>query len=76
MARGCHCIIRDAGMKKALIIEANDVKKIIAEHFGVKESDVIKSQYSYTVRKEMVPDWLNEEEPKEDEEHKETETNK
>lgn len=68
MARGCHCIIRDAGMKKALIIEANDVKKIIAEHFGVKESDVIKSQYSYTVALE--------EEPKEDEEHKETETNK
>lgn len=55
-------------MKKALIIEANDVKKIIAEHFGVKESDVIKSQYSYTVALE--------EEPKEDEEHKETETNK
>jgi hypothetical protein len=36
-------------MKKAVVIDANDVKKIIAEKFGVNESSVIKSQYSYTV---------------------------
>lgn len=36
-------------MKKGIILEANDVKKIIAEHFHVDESKVIKSQYSWTV---------------------------
>ena len=36
-------------MKKGIILEANDVKKIIAEHFNVDESKVIKSQYSWTV---------------------------
>ena len=36
-------------MKKGIIIDANDVKKIIAEHFHVDESKVIKSQYSWTV---------------------------
>lgn len=36
-------------MKKAIVIDANDIKKIVAEKFGVNESNVIKSQYSYTV---------------------------
>lgn len=36
-------------MKKGIILEANDLKKIIAEHFNVDESKVIKSQYSWTV---------------------------
>lgn len=36
-------------MRKAIVVDANDVKKILAEHFGVQEADVIKSQYSYTV---------------------------
>ena len=36
-------------MKSGLILENNDVKKIIAEHFNVDESNVIKSQYSWTV---------------------------
>ena len=36
-------------MKKGIILEANDLKKIIAEHFGVDESKVIKRQYSWTV---------------------------
>lgn len=36
-------------MKKAVVIDGNDIKKILAERFGVPESDVIKSQYSYTV---------------------------
>ena len=36
-------------MKKGIILESDDIKKIIAEHFKVEEKDVIKSQYSYTV---------------------------
>ena len=36
-------------MKKGIILEANDLKKIIAEHFNVDESKMIKSQYSWTV---------------------------
>ena len=36
-------------MKNAVVIDPADIKKILAEKYGVKESDVIKSQYSYTV---------------------------
>ena len=36
-------------MRKAVVVDANDVKQILAEHFKVKPEDVIKSQYSYTV---------------------------
>ena len=36
-------------MKNAIVVDANDVKKILAAHFGVSEDCVIKSQYSYTV---------------------------
>lgn len=36
-------------MKKAIVLEANDVRDIIAKHFKVNEKRVIKSQYSYTV---------------------------
>ena len=36
-------------MKNAIVVDANDVKEILAKHFGVKSEDVIKSQYSYTV---------------------------
>ena len=36
-------------MKKGIILEANDLKKIIAEHFNVDESCVVKSQYTLTV---------------------------
>ena len=36
-------------MKNGLILENNDVKKIIAEHFNVDESCVIKSKYTWTV---------------------------
>lgn len=36
-------------MKKAIVIDANDLKKILAEKFGVPEKNVIKSQYSYTI---------------------------
>lgn len=36
-------------MKNAIVLDAEDIKKIISEKFGVDEKDVIKSQYSYTV---------------------------
>lgn len=36
-------------MKKGIVLDAEDVRKIIAEKFGVKPDRVIKSQYSYTV---------------------------
>lgn len=39
-------------MKHAVVVDANDVKIILAEHFGVKTENVIKSQYSWTVIKD------------------------
>ena len=36
-------------MKQAIVIEPSDIKKILAEKYNVPESNVIKSQYSYTV---------------------------
>jgi len=36
-------------MQNAIVLNTEDIKKIIAEHFNVDESKVIKSQYSYTV---------------------------
>lgn len=39
-------------MKNAIVVDANDVKAILAEYFHVQPENVIKSQYSYTVIKE------------------------
>ena len=36
-------------MKQAVVIDANEVRAILAEKFGVPVENVIKSQYSYTV---------------------------
>lgn len=36
-------------VKQALVIDANDIKEILAEKYGVQTKNVIKSQYSYTV---------------------------
>lgn len=36
-------------MKKAIVIDASDIKKILAEKFDVPEESIIKSQYSYIV---------------------------
>lgn len=36
-------------MRNAIVVDANDIKKILSEKYGVSESNVIKSQYSYTV---------------------------
>lgn len=39
-------------MKHAIVLDQNDIKKILAEKYGVKETDIIKSQYSYIIVKE------------------------
>lgn len=39
-------------MKQAVVLETDDVKKIIAKYFGVDPKNVIKSQYTFTVVKE------------------------
>ena len=36
-------------MKKALMIEDTDIKKILAEKYNVPEKNVIKNKYSFTV---------------------------
>lgn len=36
-------------MKDAVVVDANDVKEILAEHFKVPPENVIRSQYTYTV---------------------------
>ena len=43
-------------MKKAIVLDANDIKLLIAEKYGVKPENVIKSQYSYTVITEEEPE--------------------
>ena len=36
-------------MKNAIVVYANDIKKILSEYFNVPPDSVIKSQYSYTI---------------------------
>lgn len=43
-------------MKKAIVLDANDIKNLIAEKYGVKSENVIKSQYSYTVITDDEPE--------------------
>ena len=38
-----------AEMKNAVVVDANEIKEILAEKFKVPAENVIKSQYSYTV---------------------------
>lgn len=37
-------------MSDGKILDTDDIKRIIAEHYGVDEKDVMKIQYSYVVR--------------------------
>ena len=39
-------------MQNGIILNTEDVKRILAEYFNVDIKNVIKSQYSYTVIKE------------------------
>ncbi len=41
-------------MKSGIILDANDIKKIIAEKYGVDESQVFKSQYSWVVSTDKI----------------------
>lgn len=43
-------------MKKAIVVDADDIKAILAEKFGVSPDKIIKSQYSYTVITEKDTD--------------------
>lgn len=43
-------------MRKAIVVDADDIKKILAEKFGVDEKNIIKSQYSYTVITDVDPE--------------------
>lgn len=36
-------------MKEAILVDANEVKKMLAEKFQVPQRNIIKAQYSYTV---------------------------
>ena len=42
-------------MKKAIVLDSDDIKKLIAEKYSVDVKDIIKSQYSYTV---ILEKWL------------------
>lgn len=37
-------------MSNGIILDAEDVRKILAERYGVSEKDVIKSQYSWIIK--------------------------
>lgn len=43
-------------MQRAVVVDANDIKGILAKHFGVDPDKVIRSQYSYTVVLEEIKD--------------------
>ena len=45
-------------MKRAIMLEQSDIKKLIAEKYQVSEKNVIKNQFSYTVI--LDPDEENE----------------
>lgn len=54
-------ILLEAVMKKAILIEQADLKKLIAERYNVPEKNVVKNQYSFTVvLEEEVPEDDNE----------------
>lgn len=36
-------------VKNAIVVDANEIKRILAEKYQVPEANVIKSQYSYTI---------------------------
>lgn len=49
-----NCKEGESRVKKAVVIEPADIKKMLAEKFKVKEEAIIKGQYSYTVMLEDV----------------------
>lgn len=43
-------------MRNSITVDYTDIKKILAEKYGVKVEEVIKNQYSYTVLLDEIPD--------------------
>ena len=41
-------------MKRGLVLTNDDIKRILATHFGVDEKDVYKSQYSWIVATDEI----------------------
>lgn len=41
-------------MSNGIILDAEDIKRILAEKFGVDEKDIIKSQYSWIIKKDVA----------------------
>lgn len=39
-------------MSNGIILDSDDIRKIIAEKFDVDEKDVIKTQYTFIVKKD------------------------
>lgn len=39
-------------MKQGIIVNENDVKSILAKYFGVQESEIMRTKYSYVIQKE------------------------
>ena len=39
-------------MTNGIILDADDIKKILAEKYGVDEKNIIKSQYSWIIKTE------------------------
>ena len=39
-------------MSNGIILDADDIRKLIAEKFCVDEKDVIKTQYSWIIKKD------------------------
>ena len=46
-------------MRDGIVLDQQEVKEIIAEHFDVKPEDVIRSQYSYIVMTDKKKDKEN-----------------
>lgn len=46
-------------MKKAIVLDQDDIKAIIAEKYDVSEKNVIRSQHSYTVILEKEDEQVN-----------------
>lgn len=36
-------------MRKAIVLDSDDIKQIISERYGVEKKNIIKTQYSFTV---------------------------
>ena len=46
-------------MKRGLVLTNDDIKHILAEHFGVYEKSVYKSQYSWVVATDEIIGYKN-----------------